>query len=268
MRRALCALTTVAAMLCAPLAHAQEAWSVVLTKKQAEAFAEAEKRQPGTAFAVSPDGAWGWSTGFSSAELAGKRAVQFCRAFLRKRKRDCALYAVNGQRVAPATVQLRRVADVYVPLNGRKAGAILGRAAFQFQGNRAAARAQLAAAPATRAQMREDSALRGALIGRTIMTTQTRGFAVTLEEQSADHAAGTQNGIIKRRFDSWGVTPEGLLCMFNGRWDGTGAPVGRVCLILNAIGNGLVDLSWDQTPNASRKGQLIAGDARYAAVKY
>lgn len=246
---------------------AQNAWTVTLTAKQEQARAEMVQEEQVTAFAISPDGAWGRSWGFDDAALAAERSLAFCRAELRPRKRDCLVYEVGGKRVAPATVQTRKVSVVYKSFDGRKAASVFGRAPYDFAGNRSGALAQLATAPTRRGTLPEDKALRAALTNRTIMTTQSKGFALWFEGTRAEHAVSTSGGVLTVLFDSWTVTPEGLMCMFDGHWEGTGKPVGTRCVLLNAMGDGLVDLSWDQTPNATRKAQLIAGDARFAAVK-
>lgn len=252
--------------LLASAGTAQEAWKVQLTSKQAKAHAELAGQSGITAFAISPDGAWGRSYGFKDADLAAKRALSFCHSELRPRKRDCLLFEVAGKRVAPQTVQTRQVSAVYKPLNGRKAAAVIGRAALDFRGNKAGAMAQLATAPKGAGDLVQDKLLRAGLKNRTLMTTQAKGFAIWLGDTYAEHLASANSGVLSVEFDSWVVTSEGLLCMFNGFWD-SGKPLGTKCALLNSIGNGLVDLSWDGSPNASRKGQLIAGDARFGAAK-
>ncbi|MEO9683302.1 MAG: hypothetical protein ABJF86_17625 [Tateyamaria sp.] len=254
------------ACLLASAGTAQEAWTVQLTSKQAKAHAEQAGRKAVTAFAISPDGAWGRSHGFQDADQAAKRAMSFCQGELRPRKRDCILFEVAGKRAAPQVVQTRKVSTVYQPLNGRKAAFVFGRAALDFRGNKDGAMAQLATAPTQPSALAQDKKLRAGLTNRTIMTTQAKGFGLWLGDVYAEHLVSTNNGVLVVGFDSWAVTAQGLLCMFNGFWD-SGKPVGTKCVLLNSIGNGLVDLSWDGSPNASRKGQLIAGDARFSAAK-
>lgn len=245
----------------------QEAWTVTLTSKQSKQLAGLAAEDSITAFAISPDGPWGRSWGYDSKAQAELNAMRYCRENLRRRDRDCLIYQSDGQRVVPDVVQTRRVSEVYKPLNGRKAASVFGRVAFSFQGDAGAARAQLATAPTRRADLTEDRALRKVLTGRTLMTTKAKGFAVTFEDVWAEHSASANSGIITVFFDSWTVTSSGLVCMFDGYWESTRKPVGTRCMVLNAAGNGLVDMSWDNRPNASVKGQLIAGDARFAAVK-
>ena len=246
---------------------AQEMWTVQLTSRQAAALAEIDQNDKVTAFAISPDGAWGRAWGVNTTENAAARAMNYCQGQLRPRKRDCVLYQVAGQRVAPEAVQTRRVSKVYKPLNGRTAAEVFGRVEFEFQGNPAAAQAQVATAPTRRGQLAEDASLRAVLQGRSIMSIKAKGFAVTFEDTFAEQSAASQSGILKVYFDSWTVTPDGLVCMFGGYWESSGQPVGTKCLILNSASKGLVDMSWDQSPNSSQKMQLIAGDARFAKAK-
>ncbi|MEL6452860.1 MAG: hypothetical protein AAFQ19_16525 [Pseudomonadota bacterium] len=256
----------VALALAAPGA-AQERWTVALTDKQAQALAEIAGEREVSAFAISPDGAWGRSWGYANKSLAGDWALAYCRAELRPRRRDCILYELDGARVAPATVAVPTVREVYKPLNGRKAAAVIGRVDYDFAGNKAAALAQLASGPARAADLRGDPALRQALVGRSIMATSAKAFAHVFEETRAAFWVPSNSGILMQSYDSWAVTAEGLVCMFNGRYASTGKPVATRCMILNKISNGLVDLSWSGSPNATRKGQLIAGDVRRAAVR-
>ena len=246
---------------------AQESWTVQLTKKQATALAEMAGKESVTAFAISPDGAWGRSWGVNNAENAAARALNYCQAELRPKKRDCFVYEVAGKRVAPAVVQTRRVSIVYKPLNGRTAAKLFGRVAFDFQGNSAAAQAQIATAPKRRGDLKEDAGLRAKLVGRSIMSLNPKGFAVTFEETFAEHSAMANSGILKIFYDSWTVTPEGLVCMFDGFWPSSGKPVGTRCLILNSAAQGLANMSWGDRPKTSQKMQLIAGDARFATAR-
>ena len=55
--------------------------------------------------------------------------------------------------------------------------------------------------------------------------------------------------------------------MFDGYWESTRKPVGTRCFLLEQAANGLVDMAWGNAPGRAIKAQLIAGDARFAAVK-
>jgi len=254
-------------MLMAQMLSAQEAWTVTLTAKQAKALAEIAVEDDVTAFAISPDGAWGRSWGVNNAKNAGARAMNFCQSELRPGRRDCILYEVAGKRVAPAVVQTRKVSVVYKPLNGRKAVEVFGRVDFDFQGDNKAARALIKSGPQRRGDLSEDKRLRGILQGRSIMSPKTKGFAVTFEEVYAEQQAASNSGILKAYYDSWTVTSEGLVCMFDGYWATSGKPIGTRCLILNSAEDGLVRMAWGSRPGTSQKMQLIAGDARFATAK-
>lgn len=254
-------------MLLAQMGAAQEAWTVQLTAKQAKALAEIAVEDDVTAFAISPDGAWGRSWGVNNAENAAARAMNYCQGELRPGRRDCILYEVAGRRVAPEVVQTRKVSKVYTPLNGRKAAELFGRVDFDFQGDNKAARALIRANPQRPGDLTEDARLRTILQGRSIMSPKAKGYAVTFEQVIAEQSADTNSGIIKTYYDSWTVTPEGLVCMFGGRFASTGKPAGTKCLILNSASDGVIKMAWGIRPGTSQKMQLIAGDARFATAK-
>jgi dienelactone hydrolase len=65
------------------------------------AFQDFLRAEPNKAFAVAPDGAYGWQSGMNSRELAISRALERCKEFAK----DCRLYVVNEEivnRVSPA----------------------------------------------------------------------------------------------------------------------------------------------------------------------
>jgi len=254
-------------MLVSGAAMAQDQWTVALTKKQAKALAELASEPDVTAFAISPDGAWGRSWGVNNAENAGARALNFCQGELRPGKRDCILYAVAGKRVAPQVVETRKVSKVYRPVNGRQAAALFGRVDFDFQGNVGAAKAQIATSPQSPADLREDKALRSVLKNRSIMSPKPKGYAVIFEDVYAEQIAMANSGVLKTYFDSWTVTAEGLVCMFGGRWASSGKSRGTVCLVLHDATDGAVTMAWGTKPGARQKMQLIAGDVRFATAR-
>jgi hypothetical protein len=245
---------------------AQEAWTVQMTSRQAKALAELAQHDDFTAFAISPDGAWGRAWGVNTAENAAARAMNYCQAELRPGKRDCILYAVAGRRIMPEIVQTRKVSKVYKPLNGRVAAEVFGRVAFDFQGDSAVAQAQYNSGPKRRGDLPEDAVLRAILLNRSLMSVKSKGFATTFEADIAEQSAQGQSGMLKAVFSSWAVTSDGLVCMFDGYWS-TGKPIGTRCLILNSAAKGAVDMSWAFRPLTSQKMQLIAGDARFATAK-
>lgn len=255
-----CGLALAMALGVAPAAMA-EGWTVALTKKQAKALGEISGKSSHVAFAISPDGSWGRSWGKPSAAIARESALSFCRAYLSRGKRDCLIYMVNGKRVAPAVVNTRPVAEVYKPLNGRRAASVFGRSDFNFTGNLAAARAQLAAGMADPGALRQDDGLRAKLAGRTLMNTSSKGWAVWLGKQRAAHLAQANSGVLTTEYESWRVTSDGLLCM-------RGASVKTRCILLGPAKAGALKIYWSFTPKAGRKAQLIAGDARGGAVRY
>lgn len=255
------------AMLWAGAAVAQGQWTVTLTKNQAKALAELAAEPNVTAFAISPDGAWGRSWGVNNAENAGARALNYCQGELRKGKRDCILYEVAGKRVAPQVVQTRQVTKVYRPVNGRQAAAMFGLIDFDFQGNPGVARAQVDSVVKQQASLRGDKRLRDILRGRSILSPKAKGFGVTFEDTYAEQYAMADSGILKTIYDSWTVTAEGVICMYGGRVASNGNPVGTRCVILNSASDGVVSFSWGHRPGSKQKMNLIAGDARFATAR-
>ncbi len=81
---------------------AQSQWTVTLTSKQAAAYNDQKARNGNKAFAISPDGAWGYTFGMKNTQDAQKRAIANCRKYMRKKQRDCLLFATNGNQVLPS----------------------------------------------------------------------------------------------------------------------------------------------------------------------
>lgn len=245
-----------------------ESWTVTLTKKQAKALDEMTAPRKHAAFAISPDGPWGRSWGKRSAAAAQESALAYCRAHLSRKKRDCLVYIVDGKRVAPASVKTRVVTQVYKPLNGRQAASILGRSNFNFSGNLAAARAQLEGGMARPEALPQDASLRAALVGRTLMNTSSKGWALWLGKDRAEFLSQTKSSTLATRYQSWRVTSDGLLCLRGGVWRSNGKPAGTRCILLGPAKGGALNIYWSSTPSTGRKAQLIAGDARGGAVRY
>lgn len=267
MIRTVTAVLVFCIMLLPQAVAAQESWAVQLTVKQAKALAEIAGQPDVTAFAISPDGAWGRSWGVDTPENAAARAMNYCQAELRPGRRDCVLYEVAGRRVAPEVVATRKVSNIYKPVNGRKAAEVFGRVDFDFQGNNQEARAAMATQPMRRGDLPEDARLRVALVGRSIVSPKAKGHAIVFEDKFAEQIAMSNSGLLKVYYDSWTVTPDGLVCLFGGRQASTGAARDTNCLILNSASDGLIRMAWGSRPGTAQKMQLIAGDARYATAK-
>lgn len=256
------------ANFCGSLAAvAQENWAVTLTSKQAKGVQEASAGRSHVAVAISPDGPWGWSEGMKSEAAAKLRALQFCRGFMDKGDRDCILYLVNGKVVAPAVVQTRRVSEVYKPLNYKRAASVFGISPLNFDGNLSQARAVVSSAQANPKSLRQDKTLRAALQGRTLMKPTGRPFAIWLGQDEASQVIKGDSGIITAWYPSWVVSADGVVCMLDGRWKSTGKRVGNKCFILGAAKRGKTAIYWESSANAKRDVILIAGDARYGAVR-
>ena len=254
------------------MAKAQSSWTVSLTNKQANEFKSLTARPGNTAFAISPDGPYGFRYGASSKDVAGNDAIANCRAFLKPGRRDCILYAVNGRVVARPVVQTRKVKAVYKPIDGKAAPTVFGRANVSFIGNRKAALADLAALeanPAHRRKLSRDRVLESALLHRSFMNTQKRGFVIWFDKGHGEQLTSGNNGAIRLTFKDWVATRDGLVCMFDSVWD-TGKPIGTRCLIMDRIEKGAADFVWPGSGHGTatvRKGQIIAGDARKGAVR-
>lgn len=246
-----------------------DSWTVQLTRSQAKNFAETQAAAKSNwAFAISPDGGWGRSWEYATAEGARTRAMQECRLRLRKDKRDCALFAENGKRLMPAVIETRRVSKVYKPVNGRSAAAVIGLAPMSFRGNPQAAKAQVAAineGSLNVANLPGDRALMTMLRDRSLATTSGFESVVYFGRPQAQRLIESNSGLLSIRFTGWRATREGAVCMENGRW-ATGKPFGNFCLVIHAIDNGRITFSWGDS-NASRSAYLIAGDARFAHVR-
>jgi len=250
-----------------PSVQAQDNWNVTLTSRQAEGLNTASRGRKNFAMAISPDGPWGWSEGMRSAKAAEIRALQFCRGFMRKGQRDCLVYMVNGKRTLAQTVKTRRVAAVYKPLNAKLATSVIGLSDLRFAGQLDAARALLDQGVNTPESLKQDRKLRAALLGRSIMLTTRYNPTFFFDETGASRSMKSNNGILKINYSSWIVTSEGLICMMNGRWSTTGKPVGTSCLVLGPATGGKTEIYEPRNPKSKRKAIVIAGDARYGAVR-
>lgn len=242
-------------------------WQVQLTKKQAKALAEVQRKVTPNAFAVSPDGAWGRAWGQSSRDEALAVAMHFCRRALKPGKRDCIAYAVNGEVVAPAVVDAKVVTKVYKPVDGRKAAAFFGLSGVNFAGNRPAALAQLEQVQAGNTALRSDPILSAALSRSSFTLAGAKGFALKLGKDTVEQHVQTNRAVLVISFTGWTATKEGLVCLFDGKWTSTGKLVGTKCLVLDHIVNGKARFSWESSLGTVRNGQLVAGDATRSAAR-
>ncbi|WP_238366841.1 hypothetical protein [Mesobacterium pallidum] len=267
LRRTLVALS----LFLSPALAAAEPWQVALTAQQGKSFAEWQRMKTPSAFAISPDGAWGFSEGFATDKAAQTAAMGWCQERLRPGRRDCILFGVNGRQVAPAQVETRKVTQVYKPVDGRKAAAFFGLAGLDFAGNRAAALAQLAQVQAgtdPSIAFGRDRGVEAIVANRSLMLAQSGGFALWLDGAGwAEQASKAQSGVLTQVYPQWMATREGLVCLFGGYFRSTGKKTGTNCLILNGISRGQVDFSWGGSSNVRRKGYLVAGDGRRGAAR-
>lgn len=254
----------------APAVSAQDgSWTVKLTGNQAKGLAVAQADRPNWAFAISPDGAWGWAAGRGSVAVAEADALQFCRERLRAGRRDCLVYAANGKVVAPATVATRTIRAVYAPVYGQKAAAFFGVSPVSFKADVPAAAALLARIeenPGLIASLTPDRALMGQLTGRSLTTVRSRGFSFYLGQGTARVTSQGRGGLLVVNLPGWVATREGVLCAPSGRWS-SGKPTGHRCMLLHAMSGGRVDMAWGFTPTKIQKGLVIAGDGGLAAVR-
>ncbi len=244
-------------------------WNVQLSAKQAKAWAEIKTHKRHTAFAISPDGAWGRTWDFKDAKLAKTRAIQFCRNHVRVGKRDCILYSADGKVLVSGAVQTTKITKLYKPVSGRKAAKFFGLVGMSFQGDPAAARAQheqVKASSGSIAALRGDGALKQKLTGSSIASIAENGFALHMGKSVVRQAIAANSGLIEADYSDWMITKEGLLCMKNGRFY-TGKPIGTNCIILHQIANGKLKFAWANGSGSPRNGYIIAGNATYAAAK-
>jgi len=244
-------------------------WVVKLTRQQAKQLNKLQSQNRHTALAISPEGAWGTSYGKISAEVARDHALRFCQAGLKPGRRDCLVYAVDGQVVVPAVVKTKVVSAVYKPVNGLTAAQYFGRVAVNFTGNRARAMddlKRLEKDPAYRSRLVSDRGFEAILTNRSFMSMDRKAYAIWFSPEYGEQHASANNGIIFNYFPDWLATKDGLICMFDAVW-GTGKPLGTRCLIVDQISNGLIKFSWGASIKTVRKAQIIAGDARFGAAK-
>jgi hypothetical protein len=262
----------VAPLLCGLLmasAAVAESWTVELSKKQERALAELRGKQKVTALAISPDGAWGNAWGKVNEAEARAFVLGHCRAHLRRGKRDCFVYMVNGKVVAPKQVQTRKVSQVYKPGNGKLAPQVIGRVNAQFQGDRASAEedfARLQAHQGAGIPLNSDRDLARILRQNSLMSTSKSGFAIYFDRFGGGGFFTSNSGGLTTFFDDWRATQSGLVCWFGARYD-TGKQIGTQCLYIDQISKGAVAFSWASSAKTRRKGQIIAGDARLGAVR-
>lgn len=253
----------------AKAADAQSQWTVTLTSKQAVAYNEQKARNGNKAFAISPDGAWGYTYGVSNQQDAQRRAIANCRKYMRKKQRDCLLFSTNGTQVLPPVTTTNKVSALYKPLKAKDAKAVFGVAGGAFKGNKKAARAEHQAfenGKISRAKLPRDPQLEALLTGRSLMTTNNKTTMLWFSPTRGEHHSQAKSGVLISHFKRWIATPNGLVCKFEAAWD-NGNPLEDTCLYIDSISNGQVKFSWGHSMGSMRKGVLLQGDARFAAAR-
>ena len=251
-------------------AQAQTAsWKVQMTSKQAKAYKDFASYDGNRAFAISPDGAWGFTYGKRSKAQAETQAMAHCRKHMRNRQRDCLLFDVNGTRLLPDVTQTYKVAALYVPVDAKGAAAVFGLAGGQFKGNKAQAKAaykSFGKGRMPRAALASDPALTSLLKGRSLMTKKSRATTIWFGDPGATQLVRGVSTIASNQSKAWIAASSGLVCLFDGVWD-SGKIIGDRCLFIESIANGQVRFSGASSWAQSNKAQLVAGDASYAAVR-
>ena len=252
-------------------AGAAQQWNVTLTAEQAAEFDQQKAQRANTAMAISPDSAYGTVWGYKTASEAKETALQNCRAFVRPGQRDCFLYHVNGRILAAKTVDMPVVTQVYRPLHQRKAAAFFGLSAFSFEADKSAGQnlaTRLAKTPDMARSLPKDAGLKRSLTGLTLMMNGQSGPAIWLGSQLAEiHSVSGRRDFVRRRFNSWSVSPNGLICLYGGVFRSTGKAEGMNCLFLQRASGGKAEFYWMNSPKTKRKAVLIAGNAGRGAAK-
>ncbi|CUH78213.1 hypothetical protein [Tropicibacter naphthalenivorans] len=250
-------------------AHADTVtWTVAPTAKQQAAAAELTSKKKHTAISIAPDGAWGRSWGYDSAELAKTSSLAFCRKNLKKGRGDCFVYAVNGKVVAPKQVTLTKVTQVYVPTHSRKASAFFGLVSGSYKGNPAKALEQFEALKAgtdVSVTERKGKALEALLRDHSLMSKDPRVFAQFFGSDRVERH--NKGGKLRIEYTGWMATEAGLVCTYNGAYKSTGKRVGTSCLIVHSFENGKARYAYATQPKTIRNGLLVAGDALRGAAK-
>ncbi|MCT4557906.1 MAG: hypothetical protein N4A61_07580 [Pelagimonas sp.] len=253
----------------AKMVSAQGGWTVTLTKKQNKGLAEYQASPNPKAFAISPDGPWGFWYGADTTEESAKRALGACRQHLRRGKRDCILYARNDKVVTGQQVQTRKVTKVYKPVDGKLAPQVFGLINASFQGDRASAMqeyARLQQQNYSAKALKSDPALSKLLTAGSVVADAKRAWMFMFYKRGGEQRSVGKNAILQTYFDSWVSTKSGLVCTFGEHWD-TGKGIGTRCIVIDQIANGKIKYIWADQGRPVRKANLIAGDARWGAVR-
>lgn len=248
---------------------AETPWQVSMTTKQANAFEEHKARKGNKAFAISPDGAWGYTFDYSDAKAAQKKAVANCRKYMRKKQRDCVVFSINGKQQVSGTIPVKRVSALYKPLKTKDATAVFGLAPGSFKGDKKTAKAQYRAfekGQISRDGLPRDAQLEKLLTGRSLMSSNNRPVMLWFSPTRGEHHSAAKSGVLISHFTRWIATPSGLVCKFDARWD-NGNPLNDTCLFIDSISNGKVRFAWGHSMGSSRKAHLLQGDARFAAAR-
>lgn len=248
-----------------------ELWAVELSKKQARKLPDVLGYERHSAFAISPDGAWGTSWNYETDGEAKQGALQRCRQRLKIGKRDCFIYVVNGQVVAKPVVSVTRIQEIYKPLHRNRAAAFFGVADITFYGDRQKALLQLEDAKSgidVSLRYGRDKYVEGLFVGKTLMSNKSKGFGIWFDNGWAEQHYSANSGTLKKAIPQWMATKEGLLCMYGAYWRSTNKPSGGAgCLIVNSIKNGVVNFSWSNSSNTERRGHLIAGNGLVTSIR-
>lgn len=250
----------------APLGLKAEPWTVTLNKEQTGVLSELGARPGGTALAISPDGAWGTAWGMSTKAKSTARALANCREHVRKGQRDCVVYAVNGERSLPDTIDIKRIQQRYKAIDGKKAASFFGLVPIEFTGSRNAALKEFEFTNSDGQAWRtipKSRALKRQLTGRGLVGVGKGGWAIFLTENHAYH--DTKVG--RTTFEQWAISENGLLCMFLGKYE-NGISRSTACMIVHEVSRGEMRYNWAANGrNRARRGFVVAGDPGKNSVK-
>ncbi|SMX43217.1 hypothetical protein [Actibacterium lipolyticum] len=250
----------------APLSLKAEPWTVTLNNEQTKVLSELGARSGITALAISPDGAWGTAWGWNTMAKSTAQALSNCREHVKMGKRDCVVYASNGKRILPDTIDIKRVQQRYKAINGKKAASFFGLAPIEFTGSRNEALQEFEFTKSDGQAWRtipKSRALKRQLTGRGLVSAGKDGWAIFLTEDHAFH----DSKVGRSKFEQWAISENGLLCMFFGKYE-NGKSRSTACMVIDEISRGEMRYNWAANgDNRARRGFIVAGDPGKNSVK-
>jgi hypothetical protein len=245
-----------------------ESWTPNLTVRQQRELRSLLLKNVNSVFAAAESGAWGTAWSYTSLPEAKSFALSNCRRHLAKGDLDCAILAQNGNLNSQTNFHVDRVSDIYRAVNGKKASRFFDLAPLKYEGDPQFASKQYSQLRQNSMNFENDENLKVLLSNVGLVSNTPTGWGIFLSDTKAFHYSSPRpRKVFKSDFKKWGITKEGLLCMFLGAYD-NGSPRSTTCMIIDSIANGVLRYNWAESQGSRmRKGFIVLGNPVLNSVK-